>query len=165
MTDYHAPSQTRIGHVHLKVADIDRAVAFYRDVLGFDLNFNLGTFAFLSVGGYHHQIGLNSWQSKNGSPPPRGSTGLFHFALNYPTRRDLAKALKRLAETDYPIEGAADHTSHIAIYLSDPDGNGIELAWDRDPSFWEGWQKGLTVKRIHELNKEVDLAGLLREAE
>jgi catechol 2,3-dioxygenase len=165
MSDYHAPAQTRIGHVHLKVADLDRAIAFYRDVLGFDLNFNIGSAAFLSVGGYHHHIALNTWESKGASPPPRRTTGLYHFALNYPTRVDLAQALKRIVESGHALEGAADHTSHLAIYLSDPDGNGIELAWDRDPSYWQPWlNRTLTARDMQELNKPLDLDALLREA-
>ena len=164
MSEYRTPPETRIGHVHLKVSDLERSIGFYRDVLGFDLNFNLGTFAFLSAGGYHHQIGLNTWQGNGAPPAPQRSTGLYHFAINYPERRDLARALRRLVEARYPIEGAADHTSHLAIYLADPDGNGIELAWDREPNFWEGWRKGLTAAKVHALNKPLDLEALLQEA-
>lgn len=132
-----APAGTHIGHIHLKVADLDRAIAFYRDALGFDLQMRMGgSAAFLSAGGYHHHIGLNTWESKDGSPPPRGTTGLYHFAINYPTRRDLAVALTRLLDYGSSIDGASDHGTHEALYLHDPDGNGIELAWDRDPSVW-----------------------------
>ncbi len=128
---------TIIGHVHLKVADLDRAVAFYRDVLGFDLTTRLGAqAAFLSAGGYHHHIGLNTWESAGGSPPPPGTTGLYHFAVRFPTRRALAEALLRLIEVRYPIEGASDHGVSEAIYLRDPDGNGIELYWDRPREEW-----------------------------
>jgi catechol 2,3-dioxygenase len=136
MTDTSLPAETRIGHVHLKVADLDRAISFYRDVLGFDLLFNLGTAAFLSAGGYHHHIGLNTWDSAGGQPPAPGTTGLYHFAINYPARRDLAVALKRLLDRGWSIDGASDHGAHEAIYLHDPDCNGIELAWDRPRSEW-----------------------------
>ncbi|MBB5576989.1 VOC family protein [Rhizobium paranaense] len=165
MVEYRTPPETRIGHIHLKVADIDRSISFYRDVLGFNLNFNLGSFAFLSAGGYHHQIGLNTWQSKGAPPAPQRTAGLYHFAINYPSRRDLARAFQRLMNKQYPIDGAADHTSHLAIYMSDPDGNGIELAWDRDPSFWEGWRHDLTAADAQALNKPLDLGALLLEAE
>lgn len=131
------PAATRIGHVHLKVADLDRAIGFYRDTLGFDVTARYGDqAAFLSAGGYHHHIGLNTWESKGGAPPRPGSTGLYHFAINYPDRRDLATALKRLYDHGWGIDGASDHGTHEAIYLHDPDGNGIELAWDRDSSHW-----------------------------
>ncbi|RFB79640.1 VOC family protein [Methylovirgula sp. 4M-Z18] len=164
MSTYHAPAQTRIGHIHLKVADLGRAVAFYRDLMGFDLNFQLDSFAFLSVGGYHHHIALNTWESKGASPRRGPGVGLYHFALNYPTRKDLARALQRLVEAGYPIDGSADHGSHLAIYLNDPDGNGIELAWDRDPSYWSDWIDGqMTREKARELNKPFDLVGLLRE--
>jgi catechol 2,3-dioxygenase len=131
------PAATRIGHVHLKVADLDRAVGFYHDTLGFDVTARYGDqAAFLSAGGYHHHIGLNTWESKGGTAPPPGSTGLYHFAINYPERRDLAAALKRLFDHGWGIDGASDHGTHEAIYLHDPDGNGIELAWDRAPERW-----------------------------
>jgi catechol 2,3-dioxygenase len=126
-----------IGHVHLKVADIDRALAFYCDVLGFELQQRLGDqAAFISAGGYHHHIGLNTWESRGGSRPPRGTTGLYHFAIRYPTRRTLADALRRLLEAGIRPEGASDHGVSEAIYLSDPDGNGIELYWDRPTEQW-----------------------------
>src|SRR5437016_12145038 len=159
MTDTSIPAGTRIGHVHLKVADLERAVRFYRDVLGFDLLVNLGSAAFLSAGGYHHHIGLNTWESKAGPPPAPGTTGLYHFAINYPTRKDLAAALVRLLDRGWSIDGASDHGTHEAIYLHDPDGNGIELAWDRDPSEWP--------RRDGVVNfagrKPLDFAGLLEE--
>ncbi|HYI25540.1 MAG TPA: VOC family protein [Thermomicrobiales bacterium] len=137
MTTESIPTGARIGHVHLKVADLDRAVAFYRDTLGFDLVFQYGTqAAFLSAGGYHHHIGLNTWESAGGSPPPAGTTGLYHFAINYPERRDLAAALRRLLDRGWGIDGASDHGTHEALYLHDPDFNGIELAWDRSPDHW-----------------------------
>ncbi len=137
MSENSVHPQTRIGHIHLKVSDIDRAVAFYRDALGFDLQQNFGrSAAFLSAGGYHHHIGLNTWESQGGTPPPRGSTGLYHFAILYPNRRELARALKRLIDRRVPIDGAADHGVSEAIYLRDPDGNGIEIYADRDPAEW-----------------------------
>src|SRR5215475_7443901 len=127
----------RIGHVHLKVADLDRALAFYCDVLGFGLMQRLGDeAAFVSAGGYHHHIGLNTWHSKGGSPPPPGTTGLFHVAIRYPTRRALADAVRRLAEAGVPISGASDHGVSEAIYLDDPDGNGVELYRDRPQAEW-----------------------------
>ena len=135
VTERSLPAETRIGHVHLRVSDLERAVRFYRDLMGFDLITRLGEeAAFLSAGGYHHHIGLNTWQSEGGSPPPPGTTGLYHFAINYPTRRDLAVALKRLLEGGWSIDGASDHGTHEAIYLHDPDFNGIKLAADRHPS-------------------------------
>src|SRR5688500_9593926 len=119
--------QTRIGHVHLKVADLDRALRFYRDVLGFDLTQRYGSrAAFLSAGGYHHHIGLNTWESEGGSPPPPGTTGLYHLAILYPTRAALADALRRLLDNDVSLEGASDHGVSEALYLRDPDGNGVE---------------------------------------
>jgi len=158
MAEPSIPAETRIGHVHLKVADLDRAVAFYRDVLGFDLINRFGDqAAFLSAGGYHHHLGLNTWESRGGSAPPFGSTGLYHFAINYPARRDLAAALKRLLDHGWGIDGASDHGTHEAIYLHDPDGNGIELAWDRDPALWR--RNGQIVFD----RKPLDFAGLLSE--
>ncbi|MER3499630.1 MAG: glyoxalase [Chitinophagaceae bacterium] len=134
---YKAPPQTRIGHVHLKVANLERALGFYRDLLGFEVMQYYGESAvFLSAGGYHHHIGLNTWYSKNGSPPPSRSTGLFHTAILYPTRKDLAVVLKRLIEAKYPLSGASDHGVSQAIYLDDPDGNGVELCWDRPKEEW-----------------------------
>lgn len=130
------PAATRIGHVHLKVSNLERAIGFYRDLIGFDLLMNFGTAAFLSAGGYHHHLGLNTWESKDGPLPAAGTTGLYHFAINYPTRRDLAVALVRLLEGGWGIDGASDHGTHEAIYLHDPDYNGIELAWDRAPEDW-----------------------------
>ena len=127
----------RIGHVHLKVADLDRALRFYRDVLGFELTQRYGTeAAFLSAGGYHHHIGLNTWESEGGSPPPANSTGLYHLAIAYPTRTELADALRRLKRAGIPLEGASDHGVSEALYLRDPDGNGVELYWDRPREQW-----------------------------
>jgi catechol 2,3-dioxygenase len=126
-----------IGHVHLKVADLERAVAFYRDVLGFEVTTRYGSqAAFLSAGGYHHHIGLNTWESRGGTRPPRGSTGLYHVAIRYPTRAALARALRRLVDAGYPLDGASDHGVSEALYLHDPDGNGIELYRDRPREEW-----------------------------
>src|SRR6187549_2730184 len=127
----------RIGHVHLKVADLDRALAFYSGVLGFELTQRYGSgAAFLSAGGYHHHIGLNTWESEGGSPPPPGTTGLYHVAIRYPTRAALADALRRLTAAGISLEGASDHGVSEALYLRDPDSNGIELAWDRPKAEW-----------------------------
>jgi catechol 2,3-dioxygenase len=154
---------TDIGHVHLKVADLDRAIDFYRDVLGFDLMQRLGDqAAFLSAGGYHHHIGLNTWESKGGSQPPPGSTGLFHVAIRYPTRAALAIALKRLVENSVPLSGASDHGVSEAIYLNDPDGNGIELYRDRPREEWPMAEDGKGVAMV---SIPLDLEGLLAEAE
>lgn len=140
---YTIPSGTRIGHVHLKVADIDRALAFYCDLLGFELQQTYGpSAAFISAGGYHHHIGLNTWYSKGAPPAPARSTGLFHTAILYPTRKDLALAFKRLVEAKYPITGASEHGVSQAIYLDDPDGNGVELYWDRPPEEWPRDEEG-----------------------
>ena len=131
------PPQVRVGHVHLKVADLDRALAFYRDVLGFELTQRMGReAAFLSAGGYHHHVGLNTWESLGGSPPPPGSTGLYHSAFLYPTRRALAHALQRVVRAGIRLDGAADHGVSEALYLRDPDDNGVELYWDRPASAW-----------------------------
>ncbi len=127
----------RIGHIHLKVADIDRALAFYRGVLGFEVTQRHGTDAvFLSAGGYHHHIGLMSWDSKGGRPPARGTTGLFHLAILYPTRATLADALRRIIKAGISLDGASDHGVSEALYLRDPDGNGVELYWDRPKDEW-----------------------------
>jgi catechol 2,3-dioxygenase len=140
MNDHPAPTidpRTDIGHVHLKVADLDRALHFYRDTLGFQLTGRLGDrAAFLSAGGYHHHIGLNTWESRGGTPPPRGHTGLYHVAIRYPTRAALARALRQLMLRHYPLDGASDHAVSEALYLRDPDGNGIELYWDRPREQW-----------------------------
>ena len=151
-----------IGHVHLKVADLDRAIGFYRDVLGFDLMQQMGDqAAFLSAGGYHHHIGLNTWESKGGSPPPPGTTGLFHVAIRYPTRVGLADALKRLVDNHVPISGASDHGVSEAIYLHDPDGNGIELYRDRPREEWPMAPDGKSVTMV---SIPLDLQALLAEA-
>jgi catechol 2,3-dioxygenase len=151
-----------IGHVHLKVADIDRAIGFYRDVLGFDLMQRVGDqAAFLSAGGYHHHIGLNTWESKGGSPPPSGTTGLYHVAVRYPSRAALADALKRLVENKIPISGASDHGVSEAIYLNDPDGNGIELYRDRPRGEWPMAPDGKGVAMV---SRPLDLDALLADA-
>ncbi len=128
---YTAPAGTSIGHIHLKVADLDRALTFYKGVLGFEITQQMPSVAFLSAGGYHHHIALNTWQSKNQPPAPRRSVGLFHLAILYPTRRELGIALKRLQSHEIELSGAADHGVSEALYLRDPDDNGIELYWDR----------------------------------
>lgn len=129
--------QTRIGHVHLKVADLDRALRFYRDVLGFELTQRYGSqAAFLSAGGYHHHIGLNTWQSQGGAPPAPGTTGLYHLAILYPTRAELADVLQRLIDVGIELDGASDHGVSEALYLRDPDNNGVELYWDRPKDQW-----------------------------
>ena len=151
-----------IGHVHLKVADIDRSLAFYRDVLGFDEQQRYGEqAAFVSAGGYHHHIGLNTWESQGGSPPPPGTTGLYHVAIRYPSRAALANALKRLIENDVPITGASDHGVSEAIYLNDPDGNGIELYRDRPE---EEWPRPPDGKGVAMVSEPLDVQALLAEA-
>ena len=134
---YTVPAATRIGHVHLKVADLDRALGFYRDLLGFTVTTTYGDqAAFLSAGGYHHHLGLNTWYSRGGAPAPRNAAGLFHTAILYPTRRELAIAYQRLIDAGYPLTGASDHGVSEALYLDDPDGNGVELYWDRPQAEW-----------------------------
>lgn len=151
----------RIGHVHLKVADLERAIGFYCGVLGFELTQRYGReAAFVSAGGYHHHIGLNTWESKGGSPPPPGSTGLYHVAILYPTRRALADALRRLVEAKVPLEGASDHGVSEALYLHDPDGNGVELYWDRPEAQWPRTADGAVAMFTHSL----DLDALLEES-
>jgi catechol 2,3-dioxygenase len=135
--NYTIPAQTRIGHTHLKVADLERALTFYCEVLGFELMQRYGTnAAFVSAGGYHHHIGLNTWESLNGSPPPIGTTGLYHVAILYPERIDLARITKRLIDLGVPLEGASDHGVSEAIYLRDTEGNGLELYWDKPRAEW-----------------------------
>ena len=150
-----------IGHVHLKVSDLDRAVGFYRDVLGFEVTQWYPGAAFLSAGGYHHHIGLNTWESRGGQAPDPGTTGLYHVAIRYPGRRTLAEALQRLLDARVPLHGAADHGVSEAIYLADPDRNGIELYRDRDPEEWPRNPDGSLAMTTRPL----DLAGLLREIE
>ena len=154
-------ARVRVGHVHLKVADLGRALAFYRDVLGFDVTQRMGTqAAFLSAGGYHHHIGLNTWESAGGAPPPPGSTGLYHLALLYPDRRSLADALARLVRAGIPLDGAADHGVSEALYLRDPDGNGVELYRDRPESEWPRAEDGTLAM----VTRPLDLDALLAEA-
>ena len=151
----------RIGHVHLKVADLERALAFYRDVLGFEVTQRLGRqAAFLSAGGYHHHIGLNTWESAGGVPPARGTTGLYHVAILYPTRALLADALRRVFAAGLELEGASDHGVSEALYLRDPDDNGVELYWDRPPEQWPRNAQGA----LDMFTRPLDLDGLLREA-
>ena len=157
---YTIPAQTRIGHVHLKVADLDRALKFYCDVLGFEKVMMYGPdAAFISAGGYHHHIGLNTWYSKNAPPAPVRSAGLFHTAILYPTRKDLAVALQRLREARYPLTGASDHGVSEALYLNDPDQNGVELYWDRPKEDWPLDENG----GITMFTKPLDLDNLLQE--
>ncbi|MGC1514016.1 MAG: VOC family protein [Maribacter sp.] len=135
--EYQLPEKTRIGHVHLKVADVERALTFYCELLGFNIMARYGEDAvFISAGGYHHHIGLNTWQSKNAPPASKNGVGLFHTAIVYPTKKDLAFILKRLQKFEYPLTGAADHGVSEALYLDDPDGNGVELYWDRPREAW-----------------------------
>lgn len=157
---YNIPAQTRIGHIHLKVADLNRALSFYRDLLGFTLITMYGDqAAFISAGGYHHHIGLNTWYSKDAPPAPVRAAGLFHTAILYPTRRDLAVAFQRLIDAKYPITGASDHGVSEALYLNDPDGNGVELYWDRPMDKWPRKSNGDIEMFTHPL----DLEGLLGE--
>ena len=150
-----------VGHVHLKVADLDRAIAFYRDILGFDLTLRYGTqAAFLGAGGYHHHIGLNTWESKGGTPPGPGHTGLYHAAFLYPDRASLGAVLKRVVEAGIALDGAADHGVSEAIYLRDPDGNGVELYRDRPQADWPRDAQG----DITMFNRPLDLQALLDEA-
>ncbi len=157
---YAVPHGTRIGHVHLKVADLERALGFYRDLLGFTLTQRYGDqAAFLAAGPYHHHIGLNTWHSLGGPPAPVRAAGLYHTALLYPTRRDLAGILHRLREAGYPLSGAANHGVSEALYLDDPDGNGVELYWDRPPETWPRTADG----ELDMYTRPLDLQSLLRE--
>ena len=152
----------RIGHVHLKVADLERSLGFYCGVLGFGLTQRYGTqAAFVSAGGYHHHIGLNTWESRGGSPPPAGTTGLYHTAILYPTRRALAVALRRVLEAGVSLDGASDHGVSEALYLRDPDDNGVELYWDRPPEQWPRTPGG----ELAMFTRRLDLSGLLKEIE
>jgi len=152
---YTIPPATRIGHVHLKVADLERSLQFYRDLLGFEVQQFYGdSAAFISAGGYHHHIGLNTWYSKNSSPAPLHTAGLFHTAILYPTRKDLAIALKRLVDADYPLTGASDHGVSEAIYLNDPDKNGVELYWDKPQDQWPKDENGNLQMVTEALNLE-----------
>jgi catechol 2,3-dioxygenase len=154
--------QVRIGHVHLKIADLERALRFYCGVLGFELTQRYGTqAAFVSAGGYHHHIGLNTWESLGGSPPPPGTTGLYHTVILYPTRRALADALRRVIDAGIPLDGASDHGVSEALYVRDPDDNSVELYWDRPQEMWPRTQQG----ELAMFTRRLDLNGLLREVE
>jgi len=160
MEPYKIPPQTRIGHVHLKVADLERALEFYRDLLGFELTMKYGSqAAFIAAGGYHHHIGLNTWHSKDAPPAPKNGVGLFHTAILYPTRKDLALIFDRLRKAYYPLTGASDHGVSEALYLDDPDGNGVELYWDRPKELWPVREDG----SIDMFTKALDLDDLLKE--
>lgn len=155
-------SQVRIGHIHLKVADLERALRFYCGVLGFEITQRYGSqAAFVSAGGYHHHIGLNTWESRGGSPPPPGTTGLYHTAILYPTRKALAVALRRVLDARVGLDGASDHGVSEAVYLRDPDDNGVELYWDRPPEQWPRTPSG----ELAMFTRPLDLSGLLREVE
>ena len=158
--NYIIPAQTRIGHVHLKVADINRSLEFYCGLLGFELTTMYGTdAAFIAAGGYHHHIGLNTWYSKGAPPAPVHSPGLFHTAILYPTRKDLAVIYKRLLDENYPLTGASDHGVSEALYLDDPDGNGVELYWDRPKDQWPQKADG----SLEMYTNRLDLESLLQE--
>ena len=160
MENYTIPSQTRIGHVHLKVADIQRSLDFYCTLLGFEVVTNYGSqAAFISAGGYHHHIGLNTWHSKGLSPAPVNSVGLYHTAILYPTRKDLAIICDRLYQARYPLTGASDHGVSEALYLDDPDGNGVELYWDKPVDQWPHKPDG----SLHMFTKPLNLEDLLNE--
>lgn len=160
MEKYVIPSETRIGHVHLKVSDLQRSLDFYCGILGFSLITTYGSdAAFISAGGYHHHIGLNTWYSKNTPPAPVRSAGLFHTAILYPTRKDLSIALKRLIDANYPLTGASDHGVSEALYLNDPDENGVELYWDRPRDRWPNKPDG----SIDMYTRYLDLNNLLKE--
>jgi catechol 2,3-dioxygenase len=162
MSDYTIPANTRIGHVHLKVADLQRSIDFYCGILGFEITTMYGTeAAFISAGGYHHHIGLNTWYSKGMPPAAQRAAGLFHTAILYPTRKDLAIALQRLIEAKYPITGTADHGVSEAIYLDDPDKNGVELYWDRPKEEWPLKADG----SLEMYTAALDLKGLMDEIE
>lgn len=157
---YKVPAQTRMGHVHLKVSDIGKALLFYRDLLGFEITQWYGKSAvFLSAGGYHHHIGLNTWYSKGAAPAPVQSAGLFHVAILYPTRKDFAVVVKRLLERGYPLTGSADHGVSEAIYLNDPDNNGIELYWDKPREEWPLDEAG----NLQMVTEALDLENLFSE--
>lgn len=156
------PAATSIGHVHLKVSDLERSIAFYRDMLGFELTQRFGSSAaFMSAGGYHHHIGLNTWESGGGPPPPHGTTGLYHLAILLPTQRDLARSLAHLLRNQISLDGAADHGVSLALYLHDPDHNGIELYWDRPQAEWPRTPSG----DLAMYTRQLDLAALLAQAD
>lgn len=155
---YKVPPQTKVGHIHLKVSSIEKALTFYRDLLGFEVTMFYGDSAvFLSAGGYHHHIGLNTWHSKDAGQAPQRAAGLYHVAFLYPTRRDLAVIVRRLLEHGYPLAGAADHGVSEAVYLNDPDGNGVELYWDRPVDEWPKQIDG----QINMFTESLDLQDLI----
>lgn len=155
-----AHKETRVGHIHLTVSDLDRSLAFYRDLLGFEISARYGDSAvFLSAGGYHHYIGLNTWAGKGATPAPKGHTGMYHVAFLYPSRLELAKVLKKLLDAKYPLDGSADHGVSEAIYLRDPDGNGVELYVDRPRKEWKVGNNGMVEMTI----KPLDLKSILQE--
>ncbi|HEY0895526.1 MAG TPA: VOC family protein [Sphingobacteriaceae bacterium] len=157
---YTVPPRTRIGHVHLKVADLERALEFYQGLLGFEITQKYGDQAvFISAGGYHHHLGLNTWYSKGAAPGPVRAPGLFHTAILYPTRYDLAVIFSRLLEAEYPLTGASDHGVSEAIYLDDPDGNGVELYWDKPQEVWPRNAQG----GIEMITEPLDYQALLAE--
>jgi catechol 2,3-dioxygenase len=159
---YKVPDATRIGHSHLKVSDLNKALAFYHEILGFEITQWYGDAAvFLSAGGYHHHIGLNTWYSKGASPAPRNGCGLFHTAILYATRKELAGALQQVLDAKYPLTGASDHGVSEAIYLDDPDGNGVELYWDKPKAMWPIDSSG----NLRMVSESLDLEDLLREIE
>lgn len=159
---YTIPAGARIGHVHLKVSDLERSLNFYRDLLGFEVQQYYGSSAvFISAGGYHHHIGLNTWHSKNAGPAPVRTAGLYHTAILYPTRKDLAIALKRLIDAKYPLTGASDHGVSEAIYLDDPDKNGVELYWDKPKEQWPIDEKG----NLQLVTESLDIENLLQLAD
>lgn len=160
MKTYKIPPQTRIGHIHLKVADLERSLGFYRDLLGFEVSMLYGNqAAFISAGGYHHHIGLNTWHSKNAPPASQNAVGLYHTAILYPTRKDLALIFNRLRDAEYPLTGASDHGVSEALYLNDPDGNGVELYWDRPKDQWPTKADG----SIEMFTQVLNLEDLLQE--
>ena len=157
-----AHPETTVGHIHLRVADLDRSMAFYCDMLGFEISARYGDSAvFLSAGGYHHHIGLNTWAGKGATPPPQGHTGMYHVAFLYPSRLELAKVLKHLIENNYPIDGTADHGVSEAIYLRDPDNNGVEIYADRPKSEWKVSNDGM----VEMVTEPLDINDLLKELE
>ena len=163
MAEHRIDPRVDIGHVHLKVADLDRALAFWRDVLGFDEQARLGDqAAFVSAGGYHHHIGLNTWESRGGQPPAPGTTGLYHVAVRFPDRRSLAEAVRRVLAAGAPLEGASDHGVSEAVYLRDPDGNGVELYRDRPREEWPMTTDGTQVAMF---TRPLDLGALVAEAD
>jgi catechol 2,3-dioxygenase len=160
---YQIPAGANIGHVHLKVANLDRALEFYCGVLGFNLVARFrDSAAFLAAGGYHHHLGLNTWESLGAAPPPRHHTGLYHAAIRYPTRKDLAVAVRRVRDAGIPLRGASDHGVSVSIYVTDPEGIGLELTWDRPEPEWPRTPAGEVDLRMAD---PFDLEGLLREAE